>query len=278
MTSAMQGILVDVARVAAWLFLLTAIFVPLERLFAERPQPVVRRQLGVDLGYFLGNGIVTAALLSGIIASLAVMLHRLLPGGLTAWIADLPLWVRLAAILVISEFGSYWGHRWSHEVPFLWRFHAIHHSAEQVDWLTNTRAHPVDMIFTRLCGLFPVYLLGLAQAGTGPQGLAAPLLIMLTTLWGFFIHANVRWRFGWLEAWIATPAFHRWHHTNDVHRNHNYASTLPIYDRLFGTLYLPRDTAPPVYGIDAPMPAGLVGQLLSPVRLDIDRYRGIGTD
>ena len=79
MTSAMQGILVDVARVAAWLFLLTVIFVPLERLFAERPQPVVRRQLGVDLGYFLGNGVVTAALLSGITAR-AVTSNRW-PGG-----------------------------------------------------------------------------------------------------------------------------------------------------------------------------------------------------
>jgi sterol desaturase/sphingolipid hydroxylase (fatty acid hydroxylase superfamily) len=94
--------------------------------------------------------------------------------------------------------------------------------------------------------------------------MTAPLVAVFTTIWGYFIHANLKWRFGWLEALIATPAFHRWHHTNDANRDHNYASTLPIYDRLFGTLHLPRDARPPRYGIDAPIPSGLFEQLLSP--------------
>ena len=273
MTSALSAQLVsfmiDVGRVAAWLCLLSLVFVPLERLFAEKRQKILRPQFFVDLAYFVGNATVTAALLSGVTAVLAVLLRRLTPVDLVAVIADLPLYARLVLILLVSEFGSYWGHRWSHELPLLWRFHVIHHSPEQVDWLTNTRAHPVDMIVTRLFGLLPVYLLGLAEAGIGPQGLTAPLLMLLTTMWGFFIHANLKWRFGWLEALIATPAFHRWHHANGVHRNHNYASTLPIYDRLFGTLYLPGQSAPATYGADTPVPKGLIGQLLSP----LDRSR-----
>jgi len=60
----------------------------------------------------------------------------------------------------VNDFGAYWGHRASHHIPFLWRFHAIHHSAEHMDWLVNTRAHPVDMVFTRLSGLVPVYRAG----------------------------------------------------------------------------------------------------------------------
>jgi len=268
MTASIQAMLgalpTDVARVTAWLFLLTALFIPLEHWFAERRQPVRRAEFWVDLGYFYGNGILTAAVLAALSAWLAVGARALTPAVLTDAAGALPLAPRLLAILVVGEFGSYWGHRLTHRVPFLWRFHAIHHSAEQVDWLTNTRAHPLDMMFTRLCGLVPVYLLGLMTAGTAPADMIAVGVIVLTTIWGYFIHANLRWRFGWLESVIATPAFHRWHHTNDAYRDRNYASTLPIYDRLFGTFHLPPDAMPPSYGIDDPMPHGLLGQLARP--------------
>jgi sterol desaturase/sphingolipid hydroxylase (fatty acid hydroxylase superfamily) len=166
---------------------------------------------------------------------------------------------------VVGEFGFYSGHRWSHAIPFLWRFHVIHHSATAVDWLTSTRGHPVDIIFTRLCGFGLVYLAGLAQVGAATGSLVVSLAAIFTTLWGFFIHANLKWRMGWLEAVVSTPAFHRWHHTNDEHRDHNYASTLPIYDRLFGTLYLPRSATAPVHGSDTAMPDGIIDQLLSPL-------------
>ena len=68
-----------------------------------------------------------------------------------------------------GEIGYYWGHRWSHEIPFLWRFHSIHHSAEEIDFLVNTRAHPFDMVFGRFCGLVPMYVLGLGGP-VGPVG------------------------------------------------------------------------------------------------------------
>lgn len=257
---------VDLARAAAWFFILGIVFIPLERLFAAAPRLVLRRQSGVDIGYYFANSVVTVALLSGITAIIAVGLHHVVPGVVLATAAELPLWGRMAATLAVSEFGSYWGHRWSHEIPLLWRFHAIHHSATAVDWLTSTRGHPVDVMIPRLCGFVPVFVLGLAQPVTSGQGLVVPLVAVFTLVWGFFIHANVRWRLGWLEAVIATPAFHRWHHTNDAHRDRNYASTLPIYDRLFGTLYLPPTGVPPSFGIDAPMAEGLVGQLLSPLQ------------
>ena len=92
------------------------------------------------------------------------------------------------------------------------------------------------------------------------------LLLLFGTVWGFFIHANVKWRFGPLEWVIATPAFHHWHHTNDANRDRNFASTLPWIDRLFGTHHLPREW-PGEYGIDdKTMPRDVTGQLLKPLR------------
>jgi len=154
-------------------------------------------------------------------------------------------------VIVVGDFGAYWGHRWCHEIPFLWRFHSIHHSAEEIDWLVNTRAHPLDLFFTRVCGLIPIYLMGLAQS-TGKTTDLLPLLYTLFgIIWSFFIHANICWRFGWLEKLLSTPAFHHWHHTNDgkEYINKNYAAIFPWIDKLFGTFYLPRNRWPSKYGI-----------------------------
>jgi sterol desaturase/sphingolipid hydroxylase (fatty acid hydroxylase superfamily) len=96
-----------------------------------------------------------------------------------------------------EEFGYYWGHRWTHEIPFLWRFHSVHHSPIEVDWLVNSHARPLDIVFSRLCMLVPMYALELAQPLTGQHLDVVPLLVMLIgTAWGFFIHSNLRWRFG----------------------------------------------------------------------------------
>jgi sterol desaturase/sphingolipid hydroxylase (fatty acid hydroxylase superfamily) len=198
-------------------------------------------------------------------AVIAWCLHRIVPGSLQSFSADLPLWARLTAALVVGEVGFYWGHRWTHEIPFLWRFHAIHHSSEEIDWLVNTRAHPLDIVFTRLCGFVPMYALGLARPMAGQKVDTVPMLIMLIgTMWGFFIHSNLRWRFGWFGWLISTPAFHHWHHTNDEHVNKNYASMLPFLDKLFGTWYMPKKQWPSRYGTDAPVSQNLGAQLLEP--------------
>lgn len=130
--------------------------------------------------------------------------------------------------------------------------------------MISSRAHPIDNVFIRLCGLIPAYILGVASP-LSPTGSLVPVLIVLVaTMWGFFIHSNLRWRLGPLEWLIATPGFHHWHHTLREPRDRNYASMLPWMDWLFGTLYLPKHW-PSAYGIEAKLPSSLGGQLLYPL-------------
>lgn len=258
-------LIVDVARLCLWLALLSLLFIPIERLFALHPQRIWRREVWTDIGYYFLSSLAPNLLLILPTAVLAWAVHSVMPHSVLAAMAGLPTWVRLPAVLVVGEIGFYWGHRWSHEIPWLWRFHAVHHSAGHIDWLVNTRAHPVDMVFTRLCGLVPLYVLGLAQVNQIHIDASPIALVLIGTVWGFFIHANVRWRLGWFEALVATPAFHHWHHTNDANRDRNYAALLPWLDRLFGTHHLPK-AWPPEYGIDAAMPSGLHRQLIDPLR------------
>ena len=253
----------QVFRLAVWLILLVCIFVPLERLFALHPAKIWRKQVGIDLGWYFINSLLPAAIMAIPLSFLARSLSGLNPAGLYSMVAAWPFWVKLPLVFLVNDFGAYWGHRATHAVPLLWRFHAVHHSAEHLDWLVNTRAHPFDMVFTRLCGLTPVYLLGLAQT-TGHQLDSSVLLVtILGTVWSFFIHANVRFRLGPIEWLISSPAFHHWHHTNDEHRDRNFAAIFPLYDRLFGTAWLPKHW-PPVYGTDTKVPETLTRQLLDP--------------
>jgi sterol desaturase/sphingolipid hydroxylase (fatty acid hydroxylase superfamily) len=255
----------DFVRLCLWLLILMIVFVPLERLCGLHPQKVFRKAFLTDVAYCFLSGLLPKLLLVPPMAIVAWMVHSVLPAGLHSAVAALPLWIRFPAAMIVGEIGFYWGHRWTHEIPFLWRFHAIHHSAEEMDWLVNSRAHPVDMVFTRLCGLIPIYVLGLAQPAARTVDLVSLLVIFTGTLWGFFIHANLKWRFGPLGWLVATPAFHHWHHTYEEPRNKNYAPMLPWIDVIFRTHYMPRAEWPSKYGIDAAIPSALVAQVLAPL-------------
>ena len=261
----LYSILVDIVRLCLWLAILVVIFVPLERLFAAHPQKILRKGIGVDLGYYFLSSLFPALLLGAPLGVLAWAVHRTVPGSVHMATGALPFWARVLAGLVAGEIGYYWFHRLSHEIPFLWRFHSIHHSATEIDFLVNTRAHPVDMVLSKFSGLMPIYVLGLG----GPSGTASrvvPIVAVLTgVVWGFFIHANIRWRFGQLEWLMSTPAFHHWHHTLAGPTNHNYASILPWLDLIFGTHYLPRQDWPAAYGISTKLPVSLAGQLAYPL-------------
>jgi sterol desaturase/sphingolipid hydroxylase (fatty acid hydroxylase superfamily) len=259
----MIGFALQAARVCFWLALMTAIFAPLEHFFAVRKEKFFRKGWATDCGWYFINSLTPIFLLGPPSAVIAMLVHRVLPAAVTGAAAALPLWARMVAAMVVGEIGFYWGHRWCHEIKLLWRFHAIHHSAEHVNFLVNTRAHPVDMVFTRLCGLALLYATGLASpVGRNPT-LVPALVLLVGSTWSYFIHANVRWRLGPLEELISSPAFHHWHHTRNDHKDHNYSSMLPVMDRVFGTFYLPREW-PAAYGTDTEVAESLSGQLLDP--------------
>jgi sterol desaturase/sphingolipid hydroxylase (fatty acid hydroxylase superfamily) len=255
---------ISVVLLVFWLVVLTAVFLPAERLFGVRKQRIGRKGLLTDLAYYFLNNLVPAIILAYPIYYLGRAVHAVLPWHVHLWVAVMPVWLQLFAAFLAAQIGAYWGHRWSHEVPFLWRFHAVHHSAEELDFLVNTRAHPLDMVFTRLCGYILIFLLGLSQP-PGHAGDLLPIVIVLIGMfWGFFVHANLRWRFGPLEWLVATPAFHHWHHTRGEMTDRNYAATLPWLDRLFGTYYMPSKQWPAAYGTDTPVSTNLAVQLVDP--------------
>ena len=257
----------DALKFSNGLILLFVLLVPLERLFAQRPQRVLRPGFATDLGWYFVSSLLPGRLLWLPLLALAWAAPHLTP---TAWqvaVGALPGWARLVAGLVVAELGAYWGHRWMHAVPLLWRFHALHHSAEQMDWLVNTRAHPLDMAFQRFCGLAPTYVLGLSQPTAGSVDWAPLLLVVIGTGWGFFVHANLNWRLGWLERVISSPGFHHWHHSGGgpAEIDKNFAAMLPAIDLVFGTFYLPKHRWPAAYGTQNPVSSHLIGQLIDPL-------------
>jgi sterol desaturase/sphingolipid hydroxylase (fatty acid hydroxylase superfamily) len=242
------GFAMNALRVCVLLAIIVAVFAPLEHFFAVRPAKLFEKGWSVNLGWYFFNSLVTTLILAPPAALIAWAVHAVLPGSVTSAAAGLPMWARMIAAMVVGEIGFYWGHRWSHEIPLLWRFHAVHHSAVHINFLVNARGHPVDMIFTRLCGITLLFATGLASP-VGPNPTLVPTLVLfIGSLWSFFIHANLRWRLGPFEEIIASPAFHHWHHTFEDHKDRNYSSMLPFVDRLFGTFYLPKtwpaDTGP----------------------------------
>jgi sterol desaturase/sphingolipid hydroxylase (fatty acid hydroxylase superfamily) len=276
----LEALLFTAARLAIWLAVFAAIFAPLERLFPLNRQKIFRKEFAVDLGYYFLNGLLPGLVLGPPISLAVLAIHHVMPGGLLGAIAAWPVWLKACATMLVGETAYYWAHRMSHQIPFLWRFHSVHHSAEQLDFLVNTRAHPIDTVWSRMVMLTPIYALGLANPVHFSDGLIATSILLTGSMWGYFIHSNLRWRLGPFEWLLTTPGFHHWHHTyGGKRRDCNYASMFPWLDRIFGTHYLP-NAWPERYGIDEPMAPTLAGQLVhpfvSPRPLSVERTEAAG--
>jgi sterol desaturase/sphingolipid hydroxylase (fatty acid hydroxylase superfamily) len=240
------------------------IFILIEKLFPlHRDQPVFRPGWQTDFTHFIVNHLLVGLAL--LIVNFAI--HRLFGWlvwpPLQKWVGGLPFFAALVLVLLVADLVQYWTHRAYHEIPLLWRFHAVHHSAEYMDWMAGSRLHLFELLTTRVSILGVLYVLGFSQAVTD-------VYIVIVGFQAVFNHANVRLPgiFGraplkWL---IVTPDFHHWHHSSEREAiDRNYAAHFAFIDYLFGTAVKSDRRFPGKYGVLGDyMPPGFVRQQLFP--------------
>jgi len=236
------------------------IFIFVEKLFALRKdQPVFRPEWQTDLHHFIVNHMVVGFVL----LATNLLVHRLFgwaaADGIQAWVRDLPFVAAVLLILLVSDFVQYWTHRAYHEVPLLWRLHAVHHSAKSMDWLAGSRQHILELLITRTLVLAPIFVLGFSKE-------VIDTYIVIVGFQAVFNHANVSVRLGPLRYIIVTPNFHHWHHSQDQEAlDRNYAAHFAFLDYLFGTAVKSTKLWPERYGVLGDnVPNGFFKQLKFP--------------
>lgn len=242
--------------------LLAALFVPMERLWPLRPeQSTFRPAWTTDTLYFLTSHLFVQVTTFLVLAPAQAAFTALDGQAWRATVTGLPLVVQFFAVLLCADLAEYAIHRVFHVVPLLWRFHAIHHSSIDMDWLAGSRLHILDVVVTRAIVVFPLFALGFDQR-------AVAAYLVFVSFHAVFIHANVRFDLRRIEPWIVTPRFHHWHHAKErAAINKNFAVHLPWIDRLFGTAYEPAGQWPEHYGIEGdPVPPSLLPQTVWPLR------------
>lgn len=235
-------------------------FAPFERAFPHRrDQRLFRTEWREDLFYYL-----VSTMFVQILGFLALAPQAIVNANTSNWdafragVASLPWLVQFVIVLIVSDLAQYWYHRLFHKVPFLWGFHAIHHSAKSMDWLAGSRMHFVEIILLRAITSLPLFTLGFS-----PSVMQA--YIGFVYVWSSLLHANVGGDFDRLGHWIATPRFHHWHHGLEAEAfDVNFAIHFPWLDKLFGTFHLPPGRWPENYGVPEKVPTGYLAQLAYP--------------
>lgn len=240
------------------ILLAALVFVPFERLASERSgQRVFRTGWAMDVLTAILNGLLVYLALLFILGRLDSAAAHGVPQ-LRAWVAARPTWAQALLAIALGDLGIYTIHRLSHTLPWLWRFHAVHHSAEEMDWLVAVRTHPLDLLLFRLASIAPLAVIGVTSA-------ASAIFVAVFAWQSWLAHANVRLSFGPLRWVLVSPEFHHWHHAADREaHDHNYANVFACWDVLFRTVHLPAGRRPLHYGIDEPVPGGWLGRFTHP--------------
>jgi sterol desaturase/sphingolipid hydroxylase (fatty acid hydroxylase superfamily) len=261
-TADTQGIFLGLDFFILNLVFLGFIFIPLERLFPHRPeQTVFRTEWREDLFYYLVSSMLVQALTFLTLApSQAILSHSDLTAA-RALIGSQPLWLQVIEIMILTDFVQYWLHRAFHRVPALWKFHAVHHSAQEMDWIAGARMHFLEVIVLRAVTATPMFVAGFTEV-------ALQTYILIVYVYSSILHSNLRLEPKWLAKVLATPRFHHWHHGIEREAiDVNFAIHFPLFDRLFGTHHMPEERWPSGYGIKGhPVPKGYWRQMLYPFR------------
>jgi sterol desaturase/sphingolipid hydroxylase (fatty acid hydroxylase superfamily) len=239
------------------------LFIPLETIFPHREeQGIFRYEWREDLFYYLVSSMMVQMLtwLSFIPANTLLAITSWTE--FRAWVASLPFAVQFIAIMFLTDLVQYWVHRLFHRIPALWRFHAVHHSAQAMDWIAGARMHFLEILALRGTTVIPMIVLGFSQD-------AVNAYILVVYLYATFVHSNLGWKFGFLEKLLVTPRFHHWHHGIEKEAiDVNFAVHFPFFDKIFGTHHMPENGRwPEGYGIGGhPVPKGYWQQFLHPFR------------
>lgn len=238
------------------------LFLPLERLFPQHEdQMVFRPEWNEDMFYYLVSSLMVQVVTFMTLAPSAFVNSHADLAEIRTWIGSQPFLLQLFLIMLFSDFIQYWLHRAFHQIPFLWQFHAVHHSAKTMDWLAGGRMHILEVFLLRGLTAVPMLTLGFNPA-------AVQAYVLFVYFFSAFVHANVGWKFGALERFFVTPRFHHWHHGIEKEAvDVNFAIHFPLLDWLFGTYHMPEGRWPKAYGIEGhPVPRGYLGQFLYPFR------------
>ncbi|WP_334188404.1 sterol desaturase family protein [Noviherbaspirillum sp.] len=240
----------------------TLIFVLIEKIFPlYKGQAIFRKEWQTDFVHFIVNHFLVGLVL----LIVNFLIHRvfgwMVRGDLQQTVQAIDFLPQLLLCILVADLMQYWTHRAYHEVPFFWRFHAIHHSAKTMDWIAGSRMHVFELVVTRVAVLGPLYVLGFEKS-------VMDAYIIVVGFQAVFNHANVHLPWGPLKYLVVTPDFHHWHHSSDdAAIDRNYAAHFAFLDYLFGTAVRTDKTFPEKYGVVGDyVPDGFVKQQLFPLK------------
>ena len=235
-----------------WLFGLGALFTLLERWQPRQARPLLRDGLGIDLFHVLMNSFAFPYLISQIVPYQFPSLNL-------GWAAGLGWASQFGLMTLYCDLAQYGIHNLLHRVPWLWRFHKIHHQAPALDWMVNWHFHYAEVLVYRSLLYVPAGMLGFSGGVIFWHG-------VMGTAMGHFTHSNLRWNLGPLRFVFNSPAMHLWHHAK-APKNKNFGMVFSVWDWLFGTAHFP-DRDPESLGIGGEdvSPRSWFQQLLAPFK------------
>lgn len=232
------------------LYFIVPFILLLEYLFPCNPsQPLIGRAFLQDAIWFAASE-PTNILVLGAVSHFLHSLYDdhltfLTISSVTAW----PAYLQVISALLLGEFLHWFSHVTRHKVSTLWLFHEVHHSQKEMNLFTEDRNHVVDKLVVSLLKFVPFYIFQV------PDLYAVAVIGLYISIHSRFVHANVKIDLGWLGWLLASPQFHRVHHSTDpAHLDKNFGGVLSIFDHLFGTAYPSRDIYPETGITDARFP------------------------